>query len=978
MHDIFVRAYAVASDEKPTRKRSASNRDDPKWPKLALVFDTETRTTAGQSLTFGVYRLCTLVNDAYTVAEEGLFYDDELPAKESKALKTHIDASVSDVATFPPRFLLFSRTDFMKRVFWPAIKRKGALVVGFNLPFDLTRVAVDWGRGEKGEWSLTMAQYPNGKENRNYPRILITPIDSKKAFIRMARPWKPEDWKNGSATQFLDLRTLAWALFNRSFSLKSLCEELKTKHQKFDHEPTGRVTAKEIEYARQDARCTVDALNALKQNFDRHPIGLKPHNAYSPASVAKSYLDQMGILRPAEKFKVPNEKLGIAMQSYYGGHSETRIRCAEVPVVPVDFTSEYPTCCALLGLFNVLTAKSVSFKNDTANVRKFLRRITLDRCFEPSMWRECRFFALVEPDKDILPVRAVYNEITQNIGNNHLSSEIPLWFAGPDVIASVIRTGKVPHILRAVRMVPSGKQAGMRTVNLRGMVEIDPYKDDLFVKVIEQRKRHKADEGLYYWLKILANSIYGFFVELNPEAQTRNVRVDVFSGQKEFPDSSDVLENEGPWFFPPLASLITAGGRLLLAMAEACVEKAGGTYLFCDTDSLAIVASKRGGLLRIPGSACVRILSWVEVKAIVDRFADLNPYNREFVKGSILNLVDANFADSDPKKPQRQLHGYSIAAKRYALYEKIGNSEIKIVDPKAHGIGFLYPPKNSPKDWEEDVPQWIYEMWDYIVRGALGLKRKAPSWVNLPQMMRLTITTYNVLEMLGDWEIARPYNFLFLPMVDPSFGYAFYRHKDEHILLVTAFSSHQDRWLDMKCVNIHSGKEYRMVDCTTVKNPSYNVVFPSQFARLLIEYQEHPESKSLAPDGGPCVAGTRGLLRRAHINVGEFRYIGKETDRKWEEGEEISVLEFKATEFGRAKKVVAAEEVRAAIENVGINECARRSGFDRKNFIRKLVRGQSVKRSSYDEFVRWLKGYRSAGQTAKSFVQKRTEANSKK
>lgn len=258
-------------------------------------------------------------------------------------------------------------------------------------------------------------------------------------------------------------------------------------------------------------------------------------------------------------------------------------------------------------------------------------------------------------------------------------------------------------------------------------------------------------------------------------------------------------------------------------------------------------------------------------KAIVDLFADLNPYSRETVKGSILNLVDANFVDSDPRRPQRQQHGYGIAAKRYALCEKIGNSDIKIVDPKAHGIGFLYPPEDSPKNWEEEVPQWIYEMWDYIVRGAFGLKRKAPSWINLPQMMRLTITTYNVLEMLGEWEIARPYNFLFLPMVDPTFGYAFYRRKDEPVLLVTAFSSKQKRWLDTKCLNIHSGKKYRMVDCARVKNPSFNVVFPSQFARLLIEYQEHPEAKSLAPDGGPCEAGTRGLLRRAHINAGEFR-----------------------------------------------------------------------------------------------------------
>jgi hypothetical protein len=354
----------------------------------------------------------------------------------------------------------------------------------------------------------------------------------------------------------------------------------------------------------------------------------------------------------------------------------------------------------------------------------------------------------------------------------------------------------------------------------------------------------------------------------------------------------------------------------------------------------------------------VRILSHAEVRAIVDRFAALNPYNRKIVKGSILTFVDANYTDSDPKNPQRQLHGYSIAAKRYALYEKIGEKNITIVDPKAHGIGFLYPPKDSPKNWKQDVPQWIYEMWDYIVRGALKVKRKAPSWLDIPQMMRLTITTYNVLEMLGEWEIARPYNFLFLPMVDPTFGYVFYRRADEKVLLVTAFSSKQELWFDMKCVNIHSGKKYRMVDCIKEKNPPHNVVFPSQFARLLIEYQEHPEAKSLAPDGAPCEVNTSGLLQRAHIVAGDFRYVGKETDRKWEEGDDPSVLEFKTTEYGRARRVVASEEVKTDIKNIRIKKCARESGFTRI-FIRKLLRGLPVKRNSYNEFVRWLDSYKS-------------------
>ena len=787
VHDIFLRAFAVESGKKQNRKSANRGNRDPKWAKRAILIDSETRLTPDQSLTFGVYHLCALVDHRYTVTEEGIFYADDLPTKERKVLQTYIRSAIPDVASFPPRFPLYSRSQFMQRVFWPAIKRHGALVVGFNLPFDLARLCLDWSKGANNEWSLTMSQYSNGAENRNYPRILITPIDSKKAFIKLATPWKPEEWKNRGNAHFLDLRTLGWALFNQSFSLRTLCEELKTEHRKLDHEPTGNVTPEEIEYARQDVRCTVDALNGLKQNFDKHPICLKPYNAYSPASVAKAYLDKMGITTPAEKFPIPNKENGIFLMSYYGGRCETRIRCADVPVVPVDFTSEYPSCCALLGLFDVLTAKRLSFDDDTENIRRFLKHITLKRCFKPAMWRRSRFFALVKPDDDILPVRTVYNEVTQ-IGNNYFQCDKPLWFAGPDLIASVIRTGKVPthHSCIPHRAPWQAKRNAESKPSRDG--EIDPYKDDLFCKVIEQRKLHKSDEALHYWLKIFANSIYGFFVELNPEIKNRTVPVNWFSGEANDTDASDVVENPGRWFFAPLASLITSGGRLLLAMTEACVAEKRGTYLFCDTDSLAIVASKNGGRLRIAGSNGARILSHAEVRTIVDRFAALNPYNRTIVKGSILNLVDANFVDSDPSKRQRQLYGYSIAAKRYALYEKIGAKDINIIDPKAHGIGFLYPPKDSPKDWEHDVPQWVYEMWDYIVRGALKLKRKSPSWLNMPQMMRLTITTYNVLEMLGEWKIARPYNFLFLPMVDPTFGYAFNRRANEKVLLVAPLS----------------------------------------------------------------------------------------------------------------------------------------------------------------------------------------------
>ena len=226
-------------------------------------------------------------------------------------------------------------------------------------------------------------------------------------------------------------------------------------------------------------------------------------------------------------------------------------------------------------------------------------------------------------------------------------------------------------------------------------------------------------------------------------------------------------------------------------------------------------------------------------------------------------------------------------------------------------------------------------------------------------MMRLNVSTHNVLKMLAQWQKARPYNFLLLPMVDPLFGYAFHRRSNDKVLLVCPFSSDQEHWFGLECINVHDGKKYKMLDCKENKNIPYNVVFPSQFSRLLIDYREHPEAKSLAPDGTPCKADTRGLLKRTHVSAGEFRYIGKETDRKWEEGDDISILEFKTTEHGRSRKVTATEDIKKKLLEIGINKCARESGFDRKNFIRKLIRGIPVKRNSYNEFGRWLQHYES-------------------
>jgi DNA polymerase elongation subunit (family B) len=80
----------------------------------------------------------------------------------------------------------------------------------------------------------------------------------------------------------------------------------------------------------------------------------------------------------------------------------------------------------------------------------------------------------------------------------------------------------------------------------------------------------------------------------------RKLQYVIFSGEKNGRKKSGYVEKPGDWYFPPVASLITSGGRLLLAMLEKSVDQKGGSCLSCDTDSLCIVGSRKGDFVPCP------------------------------------------------------------------------------------------------------------------------------------------------------------------------------------------------------------------------------------------------------------------------------------------------------------------------------------------------------------------------------------------
>jgi hypothetical protein len=369
--------------------------------------------------------------------EEGIFHADDLDPRHLDVIASYVRMSSAEVASsdYDEKIHVYSRSEFVEKVLFNAVRTR-SLIVAFNAPWDISRLSVAHRVSRNRAWTLILSQRVSRKTgevepNPERPGIRVTSKDSKGAFFSLTKPVRPEEWplykvgdKKRLVFRVLDLRTLGWALFNESYSLKSACTVLKTQNQKLDHEPSGTVSLEELKYGRHDVRCTVDVLNSLKEEFDRHPIPLHPDKAISPASVGKAYLRAMGMVPLKEKFVVPDYIYGIAAQSYFGGRAECKIRNTPLPVVLTDFSSQYPSINSLLGNPDVLRAESLSFEDATDEVRLFVEQITRDNCFEQKFWKDMKFFARVRLNGHVVPVRAEYNDdgVTKNIGVNYFTS----------------------------------------------------------------------------------------------------------------------------------------------------------------------------------------------------------------------------------------------------------------------------------------------------------------------------------------------------------------------------------------------------------------------------------------------------------------------------------------------------------------------------------------------------------------------------
>lgn len=381
---------------------------------------------------------------------------------------------------------LMTAADFVDRVFYPSAKA-GATIVGFNLPFDISRLAI-------GHEAARAVRRKNGTVDRSMQggftfklstnptsgNVRVKHLSRRAAFINFARPAPERGF-------FLDLRTLSAALTSQSHTLDSLAKLLKTETGKAKFEDFDRDIDEEfISYAIDDVQVTRECYDRLILEYAKHGFSEQTPatRIYSEASLGKAYLEAMNIRswRQVQR-DFPDEILGAIMGSYFGGRAEVHWRREVVRTLYCDFASMYPTVCTLQGLWRFVVAMGVDWMDATEETEGFLAGCELALIQDPATWLKLPTLVKVLPDADIFPVRARYGpDAFATIGLNHLSSDRGLWFTLADCIASKLLTGKAPKIERAVRFSARSTQRRLASVDIAGNAEyrINPATDDFY------------------------------------------------------------------------------------------------------------------------------------------------------------------------------------------------------------------------------------------------------------------------------------------------------------------------------------------------------------------------------------------------------------------------------------------------------------------------------------------------------------------
>ena len=136
-----------------------------------------------------------------------------------------------------------------------------------------------------------------------------------------------------------------------------------------------------------------------------------------------------------------------------------------------------------MGLWSFVIADKINIvEHCQKDIQTLLANIPPRELFNQATWKQLTAFVKIAPDGDILPSRSKYSAESNDwqVGVNYISggttdSRHALWFSLPDIVASVILSGRVPKIIDAFRLAPVGTTPGLRPISLRGTIKLIFY-----------------------------------------------------------------------------------------------------------------------------------------------------------------------------------------------------------------------------------------------------------------------------------------------------------------------------------------------------------------------------------------------------------------------------------------------------------------------------------------------------------------------
>jgi hypothetical protein len=700
--------------------------------RLTLVFDTETTIDTRQELRFGTAQVYANGRLTRTMAFTG-----EVTAKERETVSRW--AAEHRAAVLPVQ-------EFVTREFLPLALDQRAVVVGFNLPFDLARLVADWEPKRKvrrkSAWTLSLIPRSNPKW-AFVPRLRVERVNSAMTFFSFTGT--KGRFRNYRGA-FVDCRTFVRALTGEKQSLGSAGVAFDCIRKKTGTDYHGPVTSRFLDYCLNDVELTAELYARCRERYRVFGLLVHPSRVYSSATLAKAIWEARGVVPP----KLPPKTTGRLMAAFYAGKVECRVRAHEVEDVAVlDFTSQYPSLYCLLGVEQFLTAERISTRRSTEEVREWVDDLTFEDLLRKETWRDPRMWSLceVESEGTILPVRSTYGGpegTAPTIGWNHITTEpgLTLPYMVADVLAAKLLFGKVLRIVKATTFEPTGREA-VESVKVLG-VEVDSQVG-LIQTLAEQRMREKREKTKGWkhradGLKTICNAgSYGIFVEVNRKARKGRVRVHGL-GADPFEVEESEVEEPGSEYCPLVGAALTSASHLLLALVDAQVGRLGGKTVYCDTDSAFVTPSKIAG-------------------GVATAFAGLSPYSVEvpFLKDETEDKAPRGEYPTDSIDERPRFFG--LSSKRYCLFVrgKAGRPHVFRKAASDHGLGSFQVGKNRE--------EWVAQLWERIIeKGAAA----SDDYAGIPATSEFSLSTPNLLPRVRGLGPIRPFTFLTARLLEPS------------------------------------------------------------------------------------------------------------------------------------------------------------------------------------------------------------------